>query len=371
MARVQTETGFECEFPAELDEFLILCVEEHGEDWDAIADEFLDIADGLDESLLERANEFFSPMVLQQRWSELRNSENPQEAVAATTIAMPVAPIAEASLTAPAYPHLGDESEPASLPDVRPPWLAPVAASRPHHSNASVAVPVLPSTMDLGDEVNALLAELSEESGDDDDFAQVRRDMKRSSSKLASRRSSFTAAAVTAPSAAAPCQRPEGIVVCPPPCHDSNDRKKPWCASGDTSAGSDSDALEVQSTDGDDADEAYPEDDVDALPIRVIKHLLDKASNGQVSSYTWFNPTSQWPRLQVLLGNPEFSRCENGFKVVLDVARLMSILSAEQSSYAELCQRRAERAQLVSADFIRETEKRRLLIGGSLLHSRN
>lgn len=365
MARVQTATGFECEFPAELDEFLVLCVEEHGEDWDAIADEFLDIADGLDESLLERANEFFSPMVLQQRWSELCESEDPQGAVADTTTAMPVTPIAESCLAAPAYPHLGNKSEQASLPDARPPCLAPVAASRPHHSNASAAVRIhLPSTMDLGDEVNALLAELSEESGDDDDFAQMRRDMKRSSSKLAGNQSSSAAAA-------APCQRPERIVACTPPCDDQIDQKKSRSVSGHTSAGSDSDALEVQSTDGDDTDEAYPEDDVAALPIRVIKHLLDKASHAHCSSYTWFNATSQWPRLQVLLGNPEFSRCEGGFKVVLDVARLRSILSAEQQSYAELCQRRAERAQLGSADFIRETEKRRLLIGGSILQSRN
>jgi len=63
------------EFPAELDEFLEFCVEEHNGDFDAISREFLEVASGLDEQLAGRAEEAFSAASLRQRYLQLHGTE--------------------------------------------------------------------------------------------------------------------------------------------------------------------------------------------------------------------------------------------------------------------------------------------------------
>lgn len=63
------------EFPAELDEFLEFCVEEHNGDFDAISREFLEVASGLDEQLAGRAEEAFSAASLRQRYLQLHGTD--------------------------------------------------------------------------------------------------------------------------------------------------------------------------------------------------------------------------------------------------------------------------------------------------------
>lgn len=58
-------------FPPELDEFLEYCVGEHGNDFESISKDFLDIAVDLEESLTEHAQDLFSPASLRLRWSML------------------------------------------------------------------------------------------------------------------------------------------------------------------------------------------------------------------------------------------------------------------------------------------------------------
>lgn len=369
MAPVQSGSGLECEFPAELDEFLQLCLEEHGEDWQAIAVDFLDIAAGLDETLQERANDFFSPTVLQKRWLELRQSEAAQGADVCTApnVAMPTAMESPGSTAV----HYENVPSLASQPKASPPHIEPVPQSWPHRSHALAPVQNLPSTMDLGDEVDALLAELSEESGDDDDFAQMRRAVKTSSSNLISTKNA---------SGAAIGQKPACRAACPPQHCKRIDETKGAATSGQACPGSDCEMmLEDLSTDAEEADDEYGEYDVATLPIRVLKELLHKAPDGICSSYTWFNATRQWPQLPVHLGgSPEFSHRDGDLKVLLDIARLRSVLSEQQQTYAELCQAREKKAEGFAngtVDFIRETEKRRLMVGrsmgGSVLCSRN
>jgi len=59
------------DFPAELDEFLEYSVGEHHGDFEAVSADFLDIASELEEPLVGRAHQVFSPAALKQRWQSL------------------------------------------------------------------------------------------------------------------------------------------------------------------------------------------------------------------------------------------------------------------------------------------------------------
>ncbi|CAJ1450467.1 unnamed protein product [Effrenium voratum] len=62
------------EFPAELDEFLEFCVEEHAGDFEVISREFLEVASGLDDQLADRAEEAFSAECLRRRYIQLHEA---------------------------------------------------------------------------------------------------------------------------------------------------------------------------------------------------------------------------------------------------------------------------------------------------------
>eukprot|EP00971_Amphidinium_carterae_P276516 5487360-Amphidinium_carterae.1 len=68
---VDEDEGEEYYFPPELDEFLEYCVEQHGHDWEAISGDFMDIAKELEETLVQRAAEAFSPDALRERYLRL------------------------------------------------------------------------------------------------------------------------------------------------------------------------------------------------------------------------------------------------------------------------------------------------------------
>lgn len=351
----------EYEFSVELDEFLEVCVDEHGEDWEAIAADFLDIAAGLDEELLARDNDFFSPGVLEQRWAELclkklTQNEDCHGFSEGSTVPLMKEP-----------GHQGTSPAQDAL------CLDAVPPCRPHQSHSFTGKPFadvqrhLPSTMDLGDEVNALLDELSDDS-EDGDFAQMRRAVKSSSTGLVSAKS-------------APGATPMRKAVCCPAFrsqHGKRTEEVKVCTlmqPRSSSPALEADREDYVSSEPEDwmvetLDEYHSQDDVDALPIRIIKNLLAKSLEGECSSHTWFGATSQWPRLQVLIGTPDFKHRNGELKAVFDVGRLQLVLAEEQVVYDKLCQRKLDKAGNGATDFIRETEQRRQMIGGGfVLHS--
>jgi len=62
------------EFPTELDEFLLCCVDEIGQDWEQISVEFLEVAASLDQELQEKALIAFSPAGLEARYQTLAST---------------------------------------------------------------------------------------------------------------------------------------------------------------------------------------------------------------------------------------------------------------------------------------------------------
>lgn len=350
------ESGLEYEFSAELDEFLEVCVDEHGEDWEAIAADFLDIATGLDEELFMRANEFFSPAVLKQRWLELCRLDTSRVAQSDIASEEPAAhtiePVCQYGVPSTVVPSCMD-----SVPPCRPHQSRSLTA----HALADVQRN-LPSTMDLGDEVNALLDELSDDS-DDGDFAQTRRAVKTSSSTLVSEKR--TAGAM-------PVRKTAGALFCAPQPRAWKwtqevrvNQSSPKAAPQWNFTGTEFEIVEDLSDELREIDQNVKQDESDeaGLPLRILKSLLEKAPHGECSSYTWLNSTREWPRLQVLVGTPEFVHREGELKALVNVGRLQSVLAEEELVYAEVCQKRAEMANLNTADFIRETEKRRQMVG--------
>lgn len=349
-------TNLQYEFPAELDEFLQLCVDHHGEDWEAIAADFLDIAAGLDQDLLARANDFFSPAVLQQRVAELcmhAQRRDPSSAPAQTCSFV--------------REHKEEPRRHASNTPARhsPDLLPAVVPCRPHQSNALSAKVFadmqqhLPSTMDLGDEVNALLDELSDDSGDDD-FAEMRRDMKKSSGTMV----------------------PTSTVVPPPPptpvrsATTFQGQKHSALPAGDLPIAVPKQFQEDNQELSDDLSteaEALDEEDAATIPMQAIQSVLNKLSGDKCSSYNWFNATRLWPALQVKVGSPEFVHSHGELKVVVERGRLLQLLEEERQLYAEICQQRQQRLQYTSEDYIQEAERRRKMVGslagGMLLRS--
>lgn len=72
----------------------------------------------------------------------------------------------------------------------------------------------------------------------------------------------------------------------------------------------------------------------------------------------------------MLVGTPDFKQRNGELQAVFDVGRLQSVLAEEQVVYDELCQSKLEKAGNGATDFIRETERRRQMMGGGfVLHS--
>lgn len=99
------------DFPEELDEFLAYGVREHDGDFEAISEDFLEIAQGLDEELVERAYEFYSPEALRRRWRFLTALESqPVTGASASSSA------SSADMPGPRLGDVRDQTDPMEMP---------------------------------------------------------------------------------------------------------------------------------------------------------------------------------------------------------------------------------------------------------------
>mmetsp|Transcript_101156 Transcript_101156/g.325005 ORF Transcript_101156/g.325005 Transcript_101156/m.325005 type:complete len:1658 (-) Transcript_101156:203-5176(-) len=128
----------------------------------------------------------------------------------------------------------------------------------------------------------------------------------------------------------------------------------------------DKDNQEGAEESGDDNDEENGEEDE---PLRVTSHLLSRAPDGECNWDIWLDMMRRWPRLQVKLGTPEFFRRSADLRVRFDVARLREVRVELQAECLERKERKLayeERLKNGAAEFIREAERRRAMMGGRL-----
>eukprot|EP00929_Paragymnodinium_shiwhaense_P105041 TRINITY_DN6992_c0_g5_i1.p1 TRINITY_DN6992_c0_g5~~TRINITY_DN6992_c0_g5_i1.p1 ORF type:complete len:1721 (+),score=462.82 TRINITY_DN6992_c0_g5_i1:53-5215(+) len=222
-------------------------------------------------------------------------------------------------------------------------------------------------------------------SGDsaDEDFSKIRQKLKNKSATFVSKKEEDGAVPTTRP-AFVPVQRP--APKAPPKKYVKLQLIESSDEGSDTEKGSDDDEAdeETQAATADNPDTEVSkdgkEDDgrdaaelaVDFEPIRVMSWLLDRAPEGECAWDVWLEAIRRYPKLQVALGSPEF--CRRGAKrellcVLFDAAKLKELLESEREEREERKRQqeeRRERFKLGVADFVRETERRRELLGGRL-----
>mmetsp|Transcript_49231 Transcript_49231/g.86645 ORF Transcript_49231/g.86645 Transcript_49231/m.86645 type:complete len:400 (-) Transcript_49231:243-1442(-) len=370
-------------FPSELDEFLEICIEEYGENWEAISFAFMDIAEGLDPTLAERANSFFSPATLQQRWLELTgNISHSNEAVPLPAGEAWDGPVSVAAVDAGdsgcivADMDMKFHGEPATF---LPPRRCKSQGLEEHYAALRAK---LPTTLD-SEEVSEDLAQVGDNSSDEEDFSQARRSIKLASGSL-----------VTSQAPLGSSRRRKDIVVLSPQGRQSIAWKGParfvngaiqadarqMAASKPVELTMHEPGYEAEDLKNDDIpdvnnDDDFGCDDPKRASIRAMRRLLRCAPNGECTWGVWLEATREWPRLQTAVGSPEFCQQDANLKVRFDVGKTHQVLQSEQEAYEEFRQEQAARMQKSPAEFIREAERRREMVGkalgGLFLTSRN
>lgn len=136
-------------------------------------------------------------------------------------------------------------------------------------------------------------------------------------------------------------------------------------SSEDDIEGGDGDTAENENTDEDVEDE----DGLDLVPKNVMKMLLRRAPHGDCAWEVWLDLAHRWPKLQIVLGSPDFIVVDGNMKVSFNVNRLREALEEEKLSLLEARRKKAELADRMkngAEAFIKEAEYRRSLLGSRL-----
>lgn len=156
-------------------------------------------------------------------------------------------------------------------------------------------------------------------------------------------------------------------------------------------SGEDTDSIEAEASASQDGEEEASEggeedggrdvmQDAEVEPIRVMTRLLHRAPTGECAWDVWLDATRRYPRMQVVLGSPEFFRRGNhDLRVAFDADKLRKLLEVEKANRVErlrLIRERKERCRNGLSDFVKEAERRREMMGsrfggGFVLNSRN
>lgn len=408
------------EWPAELDEFLEYCVEEHGDDWAAISRTFLEVASGLDEQLADRAEEAFSAESLQQRYVLLHGA--PSAPSAPTDPGTEVTELTEvdwkehalAEETPSQFSVLTDSLEERvrriynnvqlRLPSVyaRDEEDSERASEveRPESEGEDAlneaAVRLFGSTdyrnivenladedqeqLDLSDlsksppidkDPSGLIAralrgeeepvQSSSEDSAVDDFRAMRQAVKDSSNQLAD-----------------DPQKPKKPRVQPKvqvKPTSAKPKPKPKAAPGFVRL----ELVESSSESEEEPEESSEEEEGEwDSHLRVLARLESKAPDGDCPWDVWLQATRSWPQLKAKLNSPDFGRKGGDLRVKFDVELLKKVTQEEKQARADARQARIENIENQKSrvnEYIEEAERRREMmkgrIGGYILAPRN
>ena len=253
-------------------------------------------------------------------------------------------------------------------------WICPGVGPEPS-VEASHGEPVLVAEIG-GSEHDAALSDDSA----DEDFAQMRRHMKTSSMEIASTQDltesnggkSPTKTVFAPPPRAAPASVPKAVgpkVAVKRPSGQKFVKLELMESSGEDEDEEENDENSSGSAQEEGEEHVDSDDERDAASVRALSRLLRKAPDGECNWDVWLETLHQWPRLQIALGSPDFFRRGDDLRVAFGAERLRVVLEEQRRARAERQQKRAEAAErLVSgvAEFIKETERRRELMGGRL-----